>query len=321
MSYNEKQNGNIIINNYGTTQVPNSDFWEEVVDVPTSNWILDMDKFESDTPSRKKGMTFQDEINKRVKGVTFIFSACKQLRLSRSVGLTAATCFHRFYMFESLSAYHYFEVGATALFVACKAEECRRNLKDVVKVCAKIASGKPTPIDEESKAYWRWKDLIVKIEELMLLHLNFDVTPVNPYKVTMDALKLNIELDECKAPNKSWDEQAKKVFGSCTYLFEIFSRLPICLFFPVECISALTVVLSAKKCEVTFPLDFLLSTFQVDVKNVLKCYNDVISLSTEVESLDKYFRILPYIPRTSQIEIEQFLRGTEKSTMDDSDAS
>lgn len=292
-----------------------NDYWDGLVDAHVNNWLFDLDDFERETPSRNKGISFQDEVNKRVKGVAYIFSCCKQLRLSRSVGLTAAICFHRFYMFEDLVAYHYFEVAATALFVACKSEECRRNLKDVVKVCAKIASGKPDPVDEESKIYWRWKDLLVKLEELLLEKLNFDVTPENPYRLAMEGLKLDATDSAKQTVDKEWEKQATNLFGNCTYMFELFSRLPICLFCSIHSICALAVVLSSKKLQVTFPVDFIKKGFNVEVEDVIQCYNDVISLATEVETLDKYFRILPYIPRTTHKEIELIFNGMKESTL------
>jgi hypothetical protein len=293
-----------------------NDYWDGIIDVHINEWLFDLHDFEKETPSRIQKISFQDEINKRVKGVSFIFNCCKQLRLSRSVGLTAATIFHRFYMFEDLKSYHYYEAATTALFVACKSEECRRNLKDVVKVCARVASGKSTPIDEDSKMYWKWKDLVVKAEELLLQKLNFDVSPINPYKLTTDVLKINIDSDIRTAPNKRWDEQSKILFGNCTYLFEIFARLPICLFYSPNCICALVTILGTKKLNITFPLDFIQAEFNVELDEIIKCYDTIISLATEVEIIDKYFRILPHIPRITPADIEIIYAGTNDSTMD-----
>lgn len=222
-------------------------------------------------------------------------------------------------MIGDLKKYHYYEIGATSLFIACKSEECRRNLKDLVKICVKIAVGQSEPIDEESKIYWRWKDLIVKLEELILENLNFDVTPTNPYVITMNALKINnngpssqTNLEEM---SEEWTKQTNELFGNCTFLFEIFARLPICLFCPTNAVCALIVILSSKKAQITFPIDYLSNEFNTDSSSVIACYNDVISLATEVEVLDKYFRILPFIPRTTHSEIETIFKGTENSTL------
>lgn len=283
-----------------------SDYWNDVIEVPVNTWIFDIEQFEKDTPSRRRNVSFEDEVSKRVKGVAYIFNCCKQLRLSRSVGLTASTIFHRFYMVDDLFTHHYYEIGATSLFIACKSEECRRNLKDLVKVCAKIASGKPDPIDEESKIYWRWKDMVVKLEESILEKLNFDVNPENPYRFTMDALGLETNTPSL-VENKTTAEETKQMtelFGHCTFLFELISRLPICLFSSLNSICALVVILCSKKVNVTFPINYIKTSFHTTLEDVITCYNDVISLATEVETLDKYFRILSFIPRTSPSEIK-----------------
>lgn len=300
-----------------TNEIEESDFWDGVIDVPQNEWIFDIDEFEKETPSRLKNISFQDEINKRVKGIVFIFNCCKQLRLSRSVGLTASTIFHRFYMFEDLQRFHYFEVATTSLFVACKSDECRRNLKDVVKICAKISTGKPTPIDEDSKIYWKWKDLIVKLEELMLRHLNFDVSPLNPYKITSVALKLDLESPPPTAgtiTNKK-DTETRNLFGNCTFLFEIFSRLPICLFYSPDTICALVVILSTKKFNITFPTGFIYEEFNISVDEVIRCYDTIVSLATDVEVIDKYFRILQNIPRFSPEDIQNVFVGSPENTL------
>lgn len=314
MSY---QNENVAPSFSGKKVVPQklaeatekSDYWEEVIDIPQTSWIFDFEEFENNTPSRKKGISFTDEITKRVKGITFIFNCCKQLRLSRSVGLTAATCFHRFYMCDDLMKYHYFEVAGTALFVACKSEECRRSLKDVVKVCARVASGKPDVIDEESKVYWRWKDLMVKLEETMLFHLNFEVTPLNQYKLSMDALKIMDIVEEQNSISQEWNEKAKKLFGHCTYLFELFARIPICLLYSTNCICALVLVLACKKFDESLPTEFIRKEFDTSVEDIIKCYDSVMLLSLEVESLDKYFRILQFIPRATKDDINEIFTG------------
>jgi protein BUR2 len=292
-----------------------NDYWSGIIDVPTSSWLFDLDAFEENSPSRAKGIRYQDEITKRVKGVAFIFNACKQLRLSRSVGLTAAVIFHRFYMCDDMASHHYFEVGAASIFIACKADECRRNLKDVVKVCARIASGKTDVIDEESKMYWRWKDIIVNTEELMLQKLNFDVSPLNQYKVTTGVLKINLEQPDAVTVNKIWDEQAKQVFGNCTFFFEMFSRIPLSLFYSTECICAMVLILASPKFKVSYPEGFIETEFGVHIEDIIQCYDAAMSLSMEVETLDKYFRIIPFIPRITHQAIRDIYRGTPESSM------
>lgn len=295
-------------------QINEVEKFDGVIDIPECDWLFDYSELENGTPSRLKNISFQDEIIKRVKGVLFIFNSCKQLRLSRSIALTASTLLHRFYMFEDLKTYHYYEVSATSIFVACKAEECRRNLKDVVKICSKIATGKNEGVDEDDKLYWRWKDIIVRLEQLMLQRLNFDVTPINPYKITLDALLIDAEPSVMRSPNKQWESQARAVFQHCTYIFELFSRLPLCLLFSPQCICALTILLSAKKINSTFPPEFIKDTFNLSLDDVLKCHQTFISLAKFTNVLEKHYRILQYVPPASSDEIRELFKGTEDSS-------
>lgn len=296
-------------------QLVESGIFDGVIDIPESDWIFDYKELEDETPSRLKNIAFQDEILKRMKGVLFIFNSCKQLRLSRSIALTAATLLHRFYMLEDLKTYHYYEVSATSIFVACKAEECRRNLKDVVKICCRIATGKNESIDEDDKLYWRWKDIIVRLEQLMLQRLNFDVTPINPYKITLNALMIEAEPSVIISPNKQWESQARAIFQHCTYIFELFSRLPLCLLFSTHCICALTILLSAKKSGCTFPPNYIGDKLEVSVNDIISCHQIFIRMAKFTNVLEKHYRILHLLPPASSEELGKLYEGTEDSSL------
>lgn len=73
-------------------------------------------------------------------------------------------------------------VAATALFLATKSEENIRKTKEIVIAVARVASKNPSlVIDEQSKEFWRWKDIILNYEETMLEKLTFDVVVENPH--------------------------------------------------------------------------------------------------------------------------------------------
>lgn len=73
-------------------------------------------------------------------------------------------------------------MGATCLFLATKVEESTRKIRDIAIACAKTALKNPTlVIDENSREFWRWKDLILVNEELLLEALTFDLTLESPY--------------------------------------------------------------------------------------------------------------------------------------------
>lgn len=95
---------------------------------------------------------------------------------------TAAVFLHRFYMRYSLKDYHYYDIGATSLFLATKCEETGRKLKDIVIACCKVAQKNDNlVVDEQSKEYWRWRDVVLYNEEILLEALCFDLVIDHPY--------------------------------------------------------------------------------------------------------------------------------------------
>jgi len=81
-------------------------------------------------------------------------------------------------------------IGATALFLATKTEENCRKTPDIVCAIARIAQKNTSMIiDENVKEYWRWRDAIMKYEEIMLEKLTFDVVLTSPYNLLYYYLK------------------------------------------------------------------------------------------------------------------------------------
>ncbi|KAG7753101.1 hypothetical protein KL911_003206 [Ogataea haglerorum] len=285
--------------------LPSREYWDGLINVKTSNWKYTLEELQQGTPSRKKGselkkVSFEDECQKRAKGIIYLFKCCRQLRLSRSVAMTASCYFHRFYMRRDMLSHHYFEVAATSLFIACKAEECRRRLADVVKVCAKTAmANSQDPIDENSKIFWRWKDLMINLEEMLLETLCFEVTPSNPYKLCLSALKLEEDMPR----ETDWLKRSKDLFIQCTNVYELTSRVPLVLLHEPNVIAMLGVVLSCAKDQSTkFPPEFV-QELGTDQEQVWACYQDLVALSRPLNSLEPPFQVLQYLPK---LEYEQF---------------
>lgn len=287
-------------------------YWEGVIDIPTRGWIYTVEELEKGTPSRlvkdpKGRISFPDEIIKRCKGVVFIFNSCRYLKLSRSVALTASTLFHRCYMKYDLNSNHYYEIGTTCIFIACKSEECRRKLSDVIKVCARIATGGREVIDEESKIYWQWKDLIVNLEEKLLNVFEFDVAPLNPYVIT--AQVLDVQLDQ-HLPVKGgidpeWLKKSPTLFGNCVNALEMMVRLPILVLFPVEVLCALVIVYSSKKTGIHVSRAVFQERLNIETKDVIRCHEIAIRYATITDRLDPKLQV--NLPSLSPAEIETLL--------------
>lgn len=290
-----------------------SRYFEGVIEIPAKRWTLSVEEFESGTPSRvvgdqKRRISMQEEVVKRCKGVAYIFNSCRYLKLSRSVALTAATLFHRYYVLYDMGSTHYYEIGATCVFIACKSEECRRKLSDVIKVCARMATGGREVIDEESKIYWHWKDLIVGLEEKVLEAFEFDVAPPNSYTVTAEAL--DVQLDQHmpvrEGMDAEWLKNGPLLFGACVNVLELMARLPLVVMFPVEVICAVSMVYASKKTGIHVPPAVFGTKLGVEVADVVLCHETAIRFGAFTMQLDPQLQVA--LPGLSKADVEAVLR-------------
>lgn len=150
---------------------------------PKSQWVFTLEEIKR-SPSTQAGHDVDRERMDRMKGSDFIVKVGMHLRLPQTTISTACVFLHRFYMRFSLKEFHQFEIGATALFLATKCEETGRKLKDLVVACVKTAQKNMNAIiDEQSKDYWKWRDVILYNEELLLEALCFDFIIDHPYSL------------------------------------------------------------------------------------------------------------------------------------------
>ncbi|KAK9368840.1 cyclin-like protein [Lipomyces kononenkoae] len=150
-----------------------------------TNWIFQSDEFKQ-TPSSRDGILFSNEKVMRSKGISFLALVGMHLQLPQQTLYVAATMFHRFYMRFSIKRHHYYDIGATCIFLSTKVEETNRKLKDIVIACCRVAQkNDKLVIDEQSKEYWRWRDIILFNEELLLEAMCFDFGIPTPYHTLM----------------------------------------------------------------------------------------------------------------------------------------
>lgn len=117
-------------------------------------------------------------------------------------------------------------MGATCLFLATKVEDASRKLKDVSIACAKVALKNPNlVVDEQSREFWRWKDLILVNEELLLEALTFDLTLESPYAILSKFVDF-LNIPEPSVRKSAW----AFVNDSC--------RTSLCVIFPTSVIAA-----------------------------------------------------------------------------------
>lgn len=193
-----------------------------------NSWLFSQNDLASCTPSlRAKDSSPEQELVQRAKGINFIVQVGTQLKVPQMTINAAATFFHRFYMRFTLKKYHYYDIGGTCIFLACKVEESNRRIRDVVVACTKVATKNPKlVVDEQSKDFWRWRDTIMYNEEVLLEALCFDLTLESPYQL-INSLAEKFHLNKVeKFCRNAWGF----VNDAC--------RTPMCLCFPTRVIAA-----------------------------------------------------------------------------------
>ncbi|KAI7892490.1 cyclin-like protein [Mucor mucedo] len=139
-----------------------------------------------DTPTICHGRTFEDEQLDRIKGCHFLLAVGAKLGLPQLVVVTATTFFHRFYMRQSMTNHHVYDIASTCLFIATKVEECTRRFKDIVLACARKASKNDNlRLEEDSKEFTRWKESLLHNEIIVLDTLCFDLSVEHPHTSLM----------------------------------------------------------------------------------------------------------------------------------------
>jgi len=117
-------------------------------------------------------------------------------------------------------------------------------MKELVISCVRIAQKDPHKIvDEQDREYWRWRDVILYNEDVMLEALCFDLSLEPPYKTLFDHLLFFGEGDNNGLRNAAW------AFVNDSYL------TMLCLMYPSKTIATGALYAAAKHCGVAFPDD------------------------------------------------------------------
>ncbi|KAJ5095534.1 hypothetical protein NUU61_004890 [Penicillium alfredii] len=214
-------------------------------------WLFTDEELER-TPSRMDKIERGKEDYIRHRAVEFIWQASMMLKMPPQTSMTATVYMHRFLMRYSLlgqdpaasGLMHPKVIAAVALFVAFKVDETVRRMKDFVIACCRVALKQPDMIiDEQSKDYWKWRDLILQNESVMLEFLCFDLQIESPYRILWDyALFLNVH------DNRPLRHAAYAFLNDSTYTV-------LCLQFPSRVIAAAALYAAARHCHVAFPDD------------------------------------------------------------------
>lgn len=223
-----------------------------VVAAAQEKWMFTDEELER-TPTRLDKIEREKEDYIRHRAVEFIWQVSMMLRMPPQTSMTASVLLHRFLMRYSLRGQYPEQAGdlmhpkviaAVALFVAFKVDETMRRMKDFVVACCRVAMKKPDMVvDEQSKDYWKWRDLILQNESVMLEFLCFDLQMESPYKVLWEySLFLGVQ------ENRPLRHAAYAFLNDSTYTV-------LCLQFPPRVIAAAALYAAARHTQVAFPDD------------------------------------------------------------------
>lgn len=223
-----------------------------VVAAAQEKWMFTDDELER-TPTRLDKIEREKEDYIRHRAVEFIWQVSMMLRMPPQTSMTATVLMHRFLMRYSLRGQYPDQAGdlmhpkviaAVALFVAFKVDETMRRMKDFVVACCRVAMKKPDMVvDEQSKDYWKWRDLILQNESVMLEFLCFDLQLESPYRVLWEySLFLGVQ------ENRPLRHAAYAFLNDSTYTV-------LCLQFPPRVIAAAALYAAARHSQVAFPDD------------------------------------------------------------------
>ena len=133
------------------------------------------------TPSALDGIAPATEFAYREFGCEVIAELCILLKVPQAVRATACALLQRFYFRRSLAAFDAHAVAMAAVFLAGKAEESARRMRDIVNVCYAVKTrraGAPPPrraLVLGGDVYVAWKARLIRIERLILKDVGFQV--------------------------------------------------------------------------------------------------------------------------------------------------
>ena len=196
------------------------------------------------------GMSTEQELANRSKGVNFITQVGILLKLPQLTLATASVYLHRFFMRNSMvdlhgrPGLHHYAVAATALFLATKVEENCRKMKELVVACCRVAQKQPNlVVDEQNKEYWKWRDTILHNEDQLLETLCFDLQLEQPYRYLYDFLCYYAVQQDKNLRNVSW-----------AYINDS-NLTTMCLLFPARVVAGSALYAALKFTGVSLPDD------------------------------------------------------------------
>ncbi|EQC26735.1 hypothetical protein SDRG_15464 [Saprolegnia diclina VS20] len=216
------------------------------------------------TPSAAEGVPAAVEARHRFFACELVQEAGILLSLPQVVLATGQSLLHRFYAGQSLTDFDAFRVAMGCIFLAAKAEEQPRRVKDVIQVFFRMRNRRmglqPILLMPSDPRFSQWSDYIIMVERQLLIEVGFSIDAMteHPHKFLLYYVKI---LDGSNAlAQKAWN-----------YVNDSF-RLDLCLRFDAHVIACAAISLAARVLGVPLPLkwDVLLEVDTADVDVVAR---------------------------------------------------
>ncbi|RHY95890.1 hypothetical protein DYB31_010645 [Aphanomyces astaci] len=221
------------------------------------------------TPSQAEGLSATDEKRHRFYACELIQEAGILLQLPQVVLATAQSLLHRFYARQSLFDFDAFRAAMGCIFLASKAEEQPRRVKDVVQVFFRMRNRRMglglSLLMPSDPRFATWTDWLVMVERQVLIEVGFSIdgTTEHPHKFLLYYIKLLECSDACA--QQAWN-----------YVNDSF-RLDLCLRYDAHVIACAAISLAARVLQHVLPLGWE-ELLEVDVPDVISVAREMLAL-------------------------------------------
>ncbi|KAK9113065.1 hypothetical protein Scep_020584 [Stephania cephalantha] len=252
----------------------------------TPKWYFSRSEIDDDSPSRKDSINLKTESQLRATYCSFLQDLGKRLNAPQATIATAMMLCHRFYMHQSHARNGWQTIATVSMFLACKAEETPRFLRDVIMVAyGMLHRSDPAAAQRinHKDVYQRQKELILTGERLLLTTVAFDLNIQHPYKPLVGALK-RLKISDNHLVKVAWN------------FVNDWLRTTLCLQYKPHYIAAGSMYLAARFLKVKLPseggkvwwMEFDISPLRLDDKLDVQrlCHFVVPELGTGVKYVE-----------------------------------
>ncbi|KAJ0975094.1 hypothetical protein J5N97_017059 [Dioscorea zingiberensis] len=236
-----------------------------------SRWYFSRREIEENSPSRKDGIDLKKETYLRKSYCTFLQDLGIRLKVPQVTIATAIVLCHRFFLRQSHAKNDRRIIATVCMFLAGKAEETPRPLKDVILVSYEIIHKKdPSAVQriKQKEVCDQHKELVLLAERVVLSTLGFDLNVHHPYKPLVEAIK-KFKVAQNALAQVAWNFVNDGL------------RTSLCLQFKPNHIAAGAIFLAAKFLKVKLPSDgekFWWQEFDVTPRQLEDVSNQMLEL-------------------------------------------